>query len=63
MRCSGASGPSARLAKGEIYMAKTTKRGRDAITGRIIPVAVAMRRPKTAIVETVKLDEDGRPLN
>ena len=44
-------------------MAKTTKRGRDAITGRIIPVAVAMRRPKTAIVETVKLDEDGRPLN
>lgn len=44
-------------------MAKTTQRGRDAITGRIISVAVAKRRPATAIVETVKLDKDGRPLN
>lgn len=41
----------------------TTKRGRDAITGRIIPVAVAVRRPATAIVETVKLDKNGRPTN
>lgn len=44
-------------------MAKTRERGRDAITGRIIPVAVARRRTRTAIVETVKLDKDGRPLN
>lgn len=30
------------------------KRGRDAGTGRFIPVKVAIARPKTAIVETVK---------
>lgn len=44
-------------------MAKTTQRGRDATTGRIITVAEARRRPKTAIVETVKLDKNGRPTN
>jgi len=30
------------------------KRGRDARTGRFIPVSVAQRRKATAIVETVK---------
>lgn len=35
-------------------MSKTYKRGRDASTGRFIPVAVAERRKATAIVETVK---------
>lgn len=44
-------------------MAKTTQRGRDAINGRIISVAEAKRRPRTAIIETVKLDKDGRPTN
>lgn len=39
-------------------MAKKKKRlikiGRDAETGRFIPVAVARRRKKTAVVETIK---------
>jgi hypothetical protein len=35
-------------------MAKTTKIGRDAGTGRFIPVEVAVNRPKTAVVETIK---------
>ena len=35
-------------------MAKTTRRGRDAITGQFIPVKEAERRKRTAIVETVK---------
>ncbi len=34
--------------------AKPRRRGRDAITGRFIPVKVAERRRKTAIVETIK---------
>jgi hypothetical protein len=32
----------------------TRKIGRDAGTGRFIPVIVAVRRPKTAVVETIK---------
>ncbi len=44
-------------------MATQHKRGRDAITGRIIPVKVAERRPRTAIVETFKTDKNGRPVN
>ena len=32
----------------------TYQRGRDAKTGRFIPVKVAMRRKRTAVVETVK---------
>lgn len=32
----------------------TTKIGRDAGTGRFIPVEVARKRKKTAIVETIK---------
>lgn len=34
-------------------MAKPQKRGRDAGTGRFIPVEEARRRPKTAVVETI----------
>lgn len=30
------------------------KRGRDAGNGQFIPVSVAIARPKTSIVETVK---------
>ena len=33
---------------------KGTQIGRDAITGRFIPVAVARRRPSTAVIETIK---------
>ena len=35
-------------------MAKPQKIGRDAGSGRFIPVKVAQRRPKTAVVETIK---------
>lgn len=38
-----------RLAKG-----KTRKIGRDAETGKFIPVKEAERRKKTAVVETIK---------
>lgn len=31
-----------------------SKIGRDAGTGKFIPVAVAQRRPATAVVETIK---------
>lgn len=41
----------------------TNKRGRDADSGQFIPVEVAERRKKTAIVETFKTDKNGRPLN
>jgi len=41
----------------------THKRGRDAGNGQFIPVKVAERRPKTAIVETFKTDKNGKPLN
>jgi hypothetical protein len=45
-------------------MSKSTgKRGRDAGNGQFIPVKVAERRSKTAIVETFKTDNDGRPVN
>jgi hypothetical protein len=42
-------------------MAKTRKtytitRGRDAKTGRFIPVKVAQRRKKTAVVETITIE-------
>jgi hypothetical protein len=39
------------------------KRGRDAGSGQFIPVEVAERRPKTAIVETFKTDKNGRPID
>lgn len=35
------------------------KRGRDANTGQFIPVDVAERRKKTAIVETYKTNKHG----
>lgn len=37
-------------------MAKTstTKIGRDAGTGRFIPVSVAVKHPRTTVVETIK---------
>ena len=38
-------------------------RGRDAGNGQFIPVEVAKRRPRTAIVETFKTDKDGKPIN
>jgi hypothetical protein len=41
----------------------SNKRGRDAGSGRFIPVKVAERRSRTAIVETFKTDKDGRPKN
>lgn len=36
-------------------MTKTRKVGRDAGTGRFIPVKVAQRRKKTAVFETIKV--------
>lgn len=33
---------------------KTMKIGRDARTGKFIPVKVAQKRPNTSIVETIK---------
>lgn len=33
---------------------KETKIGRDAKTGRFIPVSTAKKRPVTAVVETIK---------
>ena len=39
------------------------KRGRDADNGQFIPVKVAERRTRTAIVETFDKDKDGRPIN
>jgi hypothetical protein len=36
------------------YKADTFKIGRDAKTGQYIPVADAIRRPNTTVVETVK---------
>lgn len=35
-------------------MSKTVKVGRDAKTGQFIPVKVAIRRPSTTTVETIK---------
>lgn len=34
---------------------KSIKIGRDAGTGRFIPVEIAIRRPKTTVVETIKI--------
>lgn len=36
-------------------MAATTKRGRDAGSGRFIPIPVAKRRPDTSVVETIRV--------
>lgn len=37
----------------------TYERGRDARTGRIIPVQEAQRRPSTTVVETYKVGKNG----
>jgi hypothetical protein len=44
-------------------MSDKGKRGRDAGSGQFIPVKVAERRSRTAIVETFKRDKNGRPVN
>lgn len=36
-------------------MSKTSKRGRDAKTGRFISIKEANKRPSTTIIETVKV--------
>lgn len=55
------NGPSVRLVKRRNPMSKPTthERGRDARTGRIIPVSVALRRPATTVVETYKVGKKG----
>ena len=40
--------------KGDIPVAKTTKIGRDAGTGKFILVKEAQKHPKTSVVETIK---------
>lgn len=55
-------GPSV-LLLGVNPMSKDGTRGRDAGTGRFIPVQEAQRRKKTAVVETFKKDKNGRPRN
>lgn len=40
-------------------MAKTTKRGRDAGTGKFIPKKEAQGRPKTTVVETIPTRKKG----
>ena len=35
-------------------MAKTTKIGRSAITGKYVPIKVAIARPTTTVIETRK---------
>ncbi len=42
-------------------MAKTRQIGRDAGTGRIIPVSEAQRRPRTTVVETVPVRKPASP--
>lgn len=39
------------------------KRGRDAASGQFIPVKEAQERKRDAIVETFKVDKQGRPKN
>ena len=36
-------------------MAKTVKKGRDATTGRFIPIKEAEKRPSTTVIERVKV--------
>ena len=36
-------------------MSKTVQKGRDAKTGRFIPIEEATRRPNTTVVERVKV--------
>lgn len=36
-------------------MARTSKRGRDAKTGKFIPIKEAKKRPSTTVVEKIKV--------
>lgn len=36
-------------------MSKTIKKGRDAETGKFIPIQEAIKRPKTTVIETIKV--------
>jgi hypothetical protein len=45
---------------GDTHMANTRKIGRDAETGKFIPVEEAERRKRTAVVETIKLNTPKR---
>ncbi|SHH59990.1 hypothetical protein SAMN05444148_2418 [Winogradskyella jejuensis] len=36
-------------------MARQSKRGRDAGTGRFVTIKEAKRRPKTTVIETIKV--------
>jgi hypothetical protein len=38
-------------------MAKSVKIGRSAITGQFIPIRVAIARPNTTTIETIKKDK------
>lgn len=40
---------------GKVPMSKTVQKGRDARTGRFIPIEEANRRPSTTVVEKVKV--------
>jgi hypothetical protein len=40
--------------KEDYNMAKTIKIGRDAGSGKFIPVKEAIKRPKTTVIETIK---------
>lgn len=42
-------------------MPATRKIGRDAETGEFIPVREAQRRPKTAVVETIRQPKPAAP--
>lgn len=39
---------------------ESTRRGRDAETGRFIPIEDALRHPKTTVVERVPLPKKGK---
>jgi len=40
---------------------KTYQRGRDAITGRFVPLAQAQARPDTTIVQRVRIGRKPKP--
>ena len=41
--------------KPPIKMARTVKKGRDAETGRFIPIQQALDNPRTTVIETIKV--------
>ena len=38
-------------------MAKSVKIGRSAISGQFVPIKVAIARPSTTVIETIKKDK------